>query len=541
MKQSISIKTKLSWVIALVLIGLVTISIFALFTEKSFLLEDRKVKTKHLVEAAHGVLVYHHALQTKGTLTEQQAKAAAMGVIKALRYQEKEYFWINDMTPRIVMHPIKPEMDGQDVSDYKDPSGNRLFVQFVDTVKKGGEGFVTYLWPKPGASEPVAKISYVKGFEPWGWVIGSGIYIDDVDTIFWQQAKWMIGINLVLIVIGFLLLRFVMNSITHPLDELQAAMHKIQVTKDMSQRVKVLRDDEIGRIGISFNEMVQSFQQIIHQMIDSVHELQQSSQHLQEASRNVSESSSRQSEAAMSMSAATEEMQTSISQVAQNSRDTFGIAQQSGTLSDKGREIVGTAAAEMGRIAESVESAAASINQLGAESKQISEIVNVIKEIADQTNLLALNAAIEAARAGEQGRGFAVVADEVRKLAERTSKSTLEISNMIGKIQSETGGAVAGMQEGTERVKSGVQMTQDAGESMSLIRDGSAQVIRSVNEITLALDEQSRASSLLAQGVEQIVQMADANSVQVEDIVKTSQALARLADALQGKIEQFRV
>jgi len=381
----------------------------------------------------------------------------------------------------------------------------------------------------------------VKGFEPWGWVIGSGIYIDDVDTIFWQQAKWMIGINLVLIVVGFLLLRFVMNSITHPLDELQAAMHKIQVTKDMSQRVKVLRDDEVGRIGISFNEMVQSFQQIIHQMIDSVHELQQSSQHLQEASKIVSESSSRQSEAAMSMSAATEEMQTSISQVAQNSRDSFGIAQQSGTLSDKGREIVGTAAAEMGRIAESVESAAASINQLGAESKQISEIVNVIKEIADQTNLLALNAAIEAARAGEQGRGFAVVADEVRKLAERTSKSTLEISNMIGKIQSETGGAVAGMQEGTERVKSGVQMTRDAGESMSQIRDGSAQVIRSVNEITLALDEQSRASSLLAQGVEQIVQMADANSVQVEDIVKTSQALARLADALQGKIEQFRV
>ncbi len=134
--QSISIKTKLLLVILIVMLSLLAVSTFALFTERSSLFHDRQVKTQHLVEAAYGVLAYHYDLQTKGVLTEEQAKAGAIGVVKALRYQEKEYFWINDMAPRVVMHPIKPELDGKDVSDMKDPTGKKLFVEFVDVVKK---------------------------------------------------------------------------------------------------------------------------------------------------------------------------------------------------------------------------------------------------------------------------------------------------------------------------------------------------------------------------------------------------------------------
>lgn len=538
--QSISIKTKLLLVILIVMLSLLAVSSFALFTERSSLFHDRQIKTQHLVEAAYGILSYHHDLQAKGLLTEEQAKAGAMGVVKALRYQEKEYFWINDMTPHVLMHPIKPELDGKDVSDMQDPTGKRLFVEFVDVVKKDGAGFVSYMWSKPGFSDPVPKISYVKGFAPWGWVIGSGIYIDDIDAIFWNSTKWMMAINAVLIIAVFVLLQIIIRSITTPLSDIQNAIKRIQTSKDLSMRVKLSRHDEIGDIADSFNQMVESFQQIIHRVIQGVHEVQKSSAQLHESSSKVTESTRKQSDAAAQMAAATEEMLVSIEHVAENSRDTYEIAQKSDEPSGQGERTASNTAVEMSKIADAVNISSLSINQLGEESKVISDIVKTIKEIADQTNLLALNAAIEAARAGEQGRGFAVVADEVRKLAERTSKSTLEISAMIEKIQAETNEAVAGMQEGTDRVKGGVEMAHLAGKSMSEIRAGAQQVLASVNEITTALGEQSSAGSQVAQGVEHIAQMADENSSAIAEIAVTAEKLAHLADSLQEAVDQFK-
>lgn len=140
----------------------------------------REKATRQHVEVAHGVLTSAHALETSGKLTRDEAQRLARDTVAALRYDGKEYFWINDMHPRVVMHPIKPELDGQDVSATKDPNGLALFAAFVDQVRREGQGFVAYQWPRPGAVEPVDKLSYVKGFAPWGWVIGSGIYIDDL-------------------------------------------------------------------------------------------------------------------------------------------------------------------------------------------------------------------------------------------------------------------------------------------------------------------------------------------------------------------------
>jgi methyl-accepting chemotaxis protein len=194
----------------------------------------------------------------------------------------------------------------------------------------------------------------------------------------------------------------------------------------------------------------------------------------------------------------------------------------------------------MSRISDSVNQSARLIQTLGEHSDQISAIVNVIKEIADQTNLLALNAAIEAARAGEQGRGFAVVADEVRKLAERTSKSTEEISAMISNIQIGTTGAVSSMEEGSTRVRDGVKMARQAGESMLKIRSGAEQVIASVSEIMSALKEQSIASGQVAGNVEQIARMTEQNNAEVQEIARTAEHLEQLAASLQSSVSQFK-
>ncbi|MDE1942610.1 MAG: methyl-accepting chemotaxis protein [Betaproteobacteria bacterium] len=540
-KNVLSIKGKLNALIAVVMLGLFLISAFSLLTEKSQLLKDRQVKTQHLVQVAYKILEHEYELQAKGEVSEAQAQSAAISIIKSLRYDGNEYFWINDMHPNVIMHPTKPELDGKDVSDLKDPTGKRLFVEAVHVVKSGNEGYLSYKWPKPGFSQPVDKISYVKGFAPWGWVIGSGIYLDDVDTIFWSSIKKQLAIVLLLSAFIYLMLQLIIRSIILPLTAIRLEIKAIRETRDLTRHVKISRRDEIGDIAIAFNEMVDSFQGVIQRMVSGMHELRESSDHLHEASASVSDSSRLQRDATASMTAATEQMLVSIEHVSDNSRHTHEIALESGNLSSRGEQIVRAAADEMNRIAQAVNQSSAAINQLGEESKQISAIVQTIKEIADQTNLLALNAAIEAARAGEQGRGFAVVADEVRKLAERTSKSTTEIASMIERIQVETSEAVISMRRGSERVTEGVNQAQLAGSSMANIRTGAESVVGAVNEISIALQQQTIAGQEVAKGVEHIAHLADSNFSTVNDITQTAERLSALANQLQDTIEQFKV
>ncbi len=564
-EKSISIKTRLLLIMVAALTGMILIAVFALQSEKTTLLEDRKVKTRHLVEGAHSLLGHFYDLQQKGVLSEDAAKDAALKAIKALRYEQKEYFWLNDFTapiPKMLMHPTVPALDGKVLDAEKfncatsmqggldgpieNTNGKKnLFVAFNEVASKSGQGYVTYNWPKPKAgggttAELYTKLSFVKKFDGWNWLIGSGIYLDDVDKIFWNHATWLIGIIMAITALIGGVMIMVIRRISRSLNELGSAMDQIQSSNDLSRRVAVTANDEIGQIGHSFNQMIQSFQEIIQQVITNSRGVMQAAGKLSESSHHVAVSSQNQSEATASMAAAVEEVTTSIDHVAESSQETNNIARKAGELSAEGSEVVLGAAAEMSKIADSVNQSSQFIQELGEHSNQISAIVNVIKEIADQTNLLALNAAIEAARAGEQGRGFAVVADEVRKLAERTARSTEEITAMIGSIQSGTHHAVASMQEGSARVTEGVAMANRAGESMTQIRDGANQVISAVSDISSALREQSTASNQVAQNVERIARMTEENSVAANEIAGEAQQLESLAGALESAVSRFK-
>src|SRR5215471_1967419 len=216
------IRFKLVLIIAIGLSGMMVVAPIALSNMREQMMADRQAKTRQMIDVGYGILAHYQKLESEGKLARDAAQAAAISEIKSLRYDKVEYFWINDMTPKMVMHPIKPELDGKFLGEMKDPTGNLLFNGFVDVVKKQGEGFYSYLWPKPGFDQPVSKISYVKGFAPWGWIIGTGIYLDDVDAVFFKTALTFALVSLVVFVVVLVASAIIGRSVTRPIATITA-------------------------------------------------------------------------------------------------------------------------------------------------------------------------------------------------------------------------------------------------------------------------------------------------------------------------------
>ncbi|BAO29288.1 methyl-accepting chemotaxis protein [Sulfuritalea hydrogenivorans] len=291
----------------------------------------------------------------------------------------------------------------------------------------------------------------------------------------------------------------------------------------------------------SMKAMRDRLREMVGKITTGAGQLGQASRQLAQAASAVAESSAKQSEATSSTAAAVEQMTVGIGQIADSASEAHGLSVHSEELSRQGSGVIHSAASEMSKIADSVEASSAIISTLEQQSMEISAVVNVIKEIADQTNLLALNAAIEAARAGEQGRGFAVVADEVRKLAERTTLSTQEIAATVEKIQSGTRDAVQSMVAGVDQVRSGTELAKQAGSSIVEIQTGAQRVVGVVNDITNSLQEQNAASNEIARNVEMIATMVEANNASAEQAATAAQQLEKLADGLSASIGSFRL
>jgi methyl-accepting chemotaxis protein len=497
---------------------------------------------RQLVETAHGVIAHYHAQERSGRLRRAEAQEAAREALRALRYDRTEYFWINDSGPVIVMHPIRPELEGQNLGDSRDPNGKYLFREFVSVARSQGEGFVDYLWPKPGATAPQPKISYVKRFEPWDWIVGSGVYTDDIDTAFRSHLYRFGGVVLIVMTVLSVLAWRIVRSITMQLGgEPAYAAQIMQRVADGDLQVTVAvsggeRDSLLGAL----SGMLTKLRAMMREIGSSAEQVAGSSQQISAVSREVAEATHSQADAASAIAAAVEQMTVSINHISDNARETERNSSQAAQWAGQGEQRAGQAVTEMGGVAVTVDQASEKIQHLVARADEIGSIAHVIKEIATQTNLLALNAAIEAARAGEQGRGFAVVADEVRGLAERTAQATVQIEQMIGSIQAETQAAVTEMARVAERVKTGVVLVRSAAESLGEIRAGADVALARIRDVSSATTEQSAASTSIAQRVEHIAQMVEETSVSMRSTVGAVGELERLAAQLRQMIARFR-
>lgn len=506
------------------------------------LMDGKKEATKNVVEVAYHTIANYDAKAKAGLMPQEEARKRAIQDIKDMRYREKEYFWINDLAPKMIMHPTKPELDGEDLSGNKDPNGKYLFLEFVRVVKENGAGFVDYMWPKPGESTPVPKISYVKQYQPWGWIVGSGIYVDDVAK---EVAKLRWGMVIATVMMGLVMLVLALSvglGITRPLKKVKDNLHDIaQGEGDLTRRIEIDSQDESGELARSFNTFVEKLQGIILHVAENAMQVATAAGEVHSASEQMATGAGEVAVQAGTAATSSEEMATTSAEVAQNCAMAAESSQKASDSALAGSTVVDETVKVMSRIAARVKESAKTVESLGERSDQIGKIVGTIEDIADQTNLLALNAAIEAARAGEQGRGFAVVADEVRALAERTTKATREIGEMIKAIQLETKGAVSSMDEGVKEVEKGTGEAAKSGDALKEILDQINTVTMQVSQIAIAAEQQTSNSGGISSNIQRITDAAQESAKGASNSAYAASRLASLAEELQKLVGRFKL
>jgi len=428
----------------------------------------------------------------------------------------------------MIMHPMKPELDGKDLTLVKDSSGKAMFVEFVRAAQAPDGGYVYYLWPKPGKDKPVEKLSFVKRFAAWGWMLGTGIYIDDLDAAWRANARTAGGLALACLLPLVVVSIATGRSIFLHLDDMADRIRDVAEGEgDLTRRIVITSDDEMSKVAEWFNLFMDQLQKMIRAIAETATQVAAASEELSAASQQITANSEETTAKAKVVSDAGGQVNTNLQTLAS------GAEQMNSTISEIARN-----ATEAARVAgEAVEAAAAAnqtVSRLGESSIEIAKVIEAITSIAQQTNLLALNATIEAARAGEAGKGFAVVANEVKELAKQTAKATEDIKQKIAETRKNTGGAV----EAIRGIRGVIdKISHISTEIATAVEEQSA----TTSEMTRNVLEAARGATTISSNILGVAVAAQNTSTHVGETQMATEHLAKMANQLRELVGRFKV
>ncbi|WP_306590161.1 methyl-accepting chemotaxis protein [Geothrix sp. 21YS21S-4] len=511
-------------------LALLPVGLFLLFfafyvlpTLRQAVLSTKKEGVQQVVDLGVALLQEQEAQVRAGNLSVETAQIRGREILEGLRYSGTNYLWIQSAGPRIVGHGTRKDWDGKLTDDLGDPAIAKLFRDFDRVAAATGGGFHEYTFSKPGASGTFPKVSYVRTFAPWGWTVGSGVYVDDVDRQVRDIAFALLAGIAVISVLIFFLARVFSRRMVHPLQQLVDGLRN----SDLSREIPISTEDEIGAAARAFNDYNGG-------MRGTVLDVSQFAERVASGSTELAASADQMSHAVAEIARVSEDLKIAGERVSDALRS---LGSSAGMVASRTRETEARsedAVQETDRSAEAGQGAAHGMADIQLVTGQIVAAVTVIQEIARQTNLLSLNAAIEAAKAGSMGKGFAVVAEEVRKLAERSGTAAREIESLIQRTQ--------------DVVAEGARSVDTTLASLQAIRDrigGMAESVRDIGGLSRQQADTGReVADMMAQTSLRLTQNASAThqlASTVVEIARTSEELSRVAEGMRSVVGGFRL
>ncbi len=551
--ENIRLSVKLSAITALSLLSLVLMTVLALRALDDNLMQERENQAKSIVLATSNILADLQKRVDAQELSLEEAQKQARASINAVRYGENDYLWVNDLSHVMVVHPISPKLIGKDMSDFKDPTGKFLFRDIVSLAKSAGEGAITYKWAKPGFNKPVGKVSYIKLFEPWGWVVGTGVYVDNVDATFWKEATKSIVIFIVIALLMSAFVFLVSRDISKSIRTLSQTMtslakgaiqsdvplvHRLDEMGDMAKSVEYFREqlvenerlaaqqkaeEEIQRKrALTINKLAEDFDMGVNIALESV---ASAAKQLDVTANGMSATAAQTSTQASAVATASQQTTSNVQTVAAASEELTASIYEVGKQVQNSASIAKQAAVKAG-------DSRTTIHTLSTTAERISEASSLIGDIAAQTNMLALNATIEAARAGDMGKGFAVVASEVKNLATQTGRATDEINAHVRAIQDVSGQTVQAIEEINQTIE---EMNDIAAAVAAAVEQQSA----ATSEIARNIEEASHGTQQVNDNIIEVHQAADDTGKASREVLDASALLNEQSVSLRNIVEGF--